>query len=242
MLDYGKRILIALIIAACIGLLFLGGSVGHAEEYRTMEQWVWPTDGVITDHYGTREGSHKGIDIAAELDSNIVAVDEGIISKSYYSNTYGNVVFIEHGNYETVYAHLNKRFVEEGQTIEKGQPIGTMGNTGRSRGVHLHFEVHEKEWTFEKENSLDPLLVLNIDDMSTKAAIPVQGSNIEDKFITHHVSSGETLWSISQEYGTSIEELKSMNHLSKDTIFSDQLLIVSHKEDAKTKDVILSNH
>ncbi|WP_163101036.1 peptidoglycan DD-metalloendopeptidase family protein [Peribacillus alkalitolerans] len=230
MLDYGKRILIALIIAACIGLLFLGGSVGHAEEYPIIDQWVWPTDGVITDHYGTREGSHKGIDIAADMDSEIVSVDKGIVSKSYFSNTYGNVVFIEHGDYETVYAHLNKRLVEQGEPIEKGQKIGTMGNTGRSRGVHLHFEVHEKEWTFEKENSLDPLLVLDINHLATKEAIPVHASNSEDKYVTHHVAVGETLWSISKEYGTTIEHLKSLNHLSEDTIYTDQLLIVSDEK------------
>jgi LysM repeat protein len=242
MLDYGKRILIALIIAACIGLLFLGGSVGHAEDYSTMDQWVWPTDGVITDHYGTREGSHKGIDIAAELNSEIVSVASGIVTKSYFSNTYGNVVFIDHGEYETVYAHLNKRLVEQDESIDKGQIIGTMGNTGRSRGVHLHFEVHEKEWTFDKENSLDPLLVLNIAQFATKEAIPVHASNIEENYETHQVAAGETLWSISKEYGTTIEKLKSLNRLSEDTIYSNQLLIVSDEKTKKTNEPRLTNH
>ena len=70
---------------------------------------MWPSDGVITDLFGTRQGHHKGIDIAAPLGSHVYAVENGIVSKSYYSDTYGNVVFIKHDNQiETVYAHLKE--------------------------------------------------------------------------------------------------------------------------------------
>ena len=83
---------------------------------------MWPSDGVITDSYGTRNGDHKGIDIAAPFGSSIYAVESGIVSKSYYSDTYGNVVFIKHDNQiETVYAHLKERTVLEGARVGQGR-------------------------------------------------------------------------------------------------------------------------
>ncbi|MED4360541.1 M23 family metallopeptidase, partial [Geobacillus stearothermophilus] len=66
--------------------------------------------------------------------------------RSYYSSSYGNVIFVSHvingQTYTTVYAHLEARLVGEGQHVRKGQVIGYMGNTGNSTGPHLHFELH----------------------------------------------------------------------------------------------------
>lgn len=164
MQDYIKRLLIAGLMALCISLLFLGGKHSQAEMLDIPEltsDWVWPAEGVITDLYGTRHGHHKGIDIAGEFKTPIHSVDKGIVTKSYYSGSYGHVVFIKHdNNLETVYAHLNKRNVEEGQAVKQGDIIGLMGNTGDSSGVHLHFEIHKEKWTYEKENAVDPVLAL----------------------------------------------------------------------------------
>lgn len=164
MKDFVKRLLIAGIMAVFISLLFIGGKHPQAEMNDLKveaDHWMWPTDGVITDTYGTRNGRHHGIDIAGGLGTAVHAVDEGVVSKSYYSSSYGHVVFIKHPNQtETVYAHLNKRNVKEGQAVKQGEVIGKMGNTGRSSGVHLHFEVHKNEWTVNKENSLNPVAIL----------------------------------------------------------------------------------
>lgn len=164
MLDYIKRILIAGFIALCISLLFLGGRQASAESIIIEEatsDWIWPADGIITDTYGTRNGTHKGIDIAGAPGTPVYAVDGGKVSKSYYSSTYGHVVFIEHPNQlETVYAHLRKRYVREGQVVNKGDMIGEMGSTGDSSGSHLHFEVHKYKWTADKKNAVDPMLAL----------------------------------------------------------------------------------
>jgi len=164
MRDYIRRFLIAVIMALCVSLLFFGVKQTLANTVNINEltpNWMWPSDGVITDSYGTREGQHKGIDIAARSGSSIYSVDNGIVSKSYYSDTYGNVVFIKHDNQiETVYAHLEERTVQEGTTVQQGEEIGKMGNTGDSSGVHLHFEVHLSEWTFDKTNAINPMIAL----------------------------------------------------------------------------------
>lgn len=109
------------------------------------------------------------------------AVDEGIVTRSYYSQSYGNVIFVKHENdLETVYAHLNKRFVEEKQLVKKGELIGEMGNTGYSSGVHLHFEIHNKEWTVAKENAINPILVLGDVEVGQTVKIAEQEEEIEE--------------------------------------------------------------
>lgn len=163
-LDYFKRLLIVLVIAMFIGMLFVGGTTSLANtkiDDSLINSLIWPTEGIITDTYGTRWGSHFGIDIAAPRGTPIVSVADGEVSRSYYSPSYGNVIFIEHENgLETVYAHLHERFLTEGNRVSQGQQIGTVGNTGRSSGDHLHFEVHIGNWNVEKSNSIDPFLVL----------------------------------------------------------------------------------
>jgi murein DD-endopeptidase MepM/ murein hydrolase activator NlpD len=164
MQDFIKRLLIAGLMALCVSLLFLGGKHSQAEMLDIPEltsDWIWPAKGVVTDVYGTRHGHHKGIDIAAEFKAPIHTVADGVVTKSYYSGTYGHVVFIKHeNNLETVYAHLYKRKVIEGQTVKQGDIIGEMGNTGDSSGVHLHFEIHKEKWTYEKENAVNPVIAL----------------------------------------------------------------------------------
>lgn len=164
MQDYIKRLLIAGLMALCVSLLFLGGKHSQAEMLDIPEltsDWIWPAEGVVSDVYGTRHGHHKGIDIASEFRTPIHTVADGVVTKSYYSGTYGHVVFIKHeNNLETVYAHLNKRKVIEGQTVKQGDIIGEMGNTGDSSGVHLHFEIHKEKWTYDKENAVNPVIAL----------------------------------------------------------------------------------
>lgn len=248
MLDYLKRFLIAGIMALCVSLLFFGGKP-QAGSLESESDWIWPTDGIISDTFGTRHGSHKGIDIAGSLNTSIFAVDDGIITKSYYSDTYGHVVFIKHrNNMETVYAHLNKRNVHEGQEVKKGQIIGLMGNTGKSYGVHLHFEIHKDEWTFEKENALNPAIVLGIVEIGqnvhalvednvqyvVKNIKPTEDTNVQKSIeehgnkntYVHIVKAGESLWSIAQEYSSTVEEIQRANSLENSQIYEKQALKV----------------
>ncbi|EPZ39913.1 murein hydrolase activator EnvC [Anoxybacillus ayderensis] len=122
-----------------------------------------PANGPITSTFGPRWGEfHYGIDIGKRGASvPVVAAADGYVYRSYYSSSYGNVIFIMHyinGQvYTTVYAHLESRLVGEGQNVSKGQMIGYMGNTGRSFGAHLHFELHRGPWNASKSNAVDPL-------------------------------------------------------------------------------------
>lgn len=108
---------------------------------------TWPANGgYVSSYQGKRWGSyHKGIDIAGPSNRRIVAADHGVIESAGYNNSgYGNKIVINHNNgMKTVYAHLASFQVKAGQVVEKGAAIGIMGSTGRSTGIHLHFEVYQ---------------------------------------------------------------------------------------------------
>ncbi|USK67770.1 M23 family metallopeptidase [Peribacillus frigoritolerans] len=123
---------------------------------------MWPAKGTFTSGYGSRWGKlHAGIDLAnPAANVPIVAAADGTVIRSYYSSSYGNVVFVSHNIegkvYTTLYAHMESRLVSNGQSISKGQQIGYMGNTGRSTGKHLHFEIHDGAW----KNPINPMKFL----------------------------------------------------------------------------------
>ena len=86
---------------------------------------------------------HTGIDFSAQMGTEVYATGDGVVSdveKGYWG--YGNMVIIDHGfGYTTRYAHLQKTAVRKGQRVKRGQLIGYVGNTGKTTGVHLHYEV-----------------------------------------------------------------------------------------------------
>jgi murein DD-endopeptidase MepM/ murein hydrolase activator NlpD len=104
-----------------------------------------PTRGTLTSRFGWRWGRlHKGIDISARIGTPIYAADGGKVIFSGTQNGYGKMVVIDHGNgIQTAYAHNSKNLVSKGQRVHKGQKIAEVGNTGRSTGPHLHFEVRK---------------------------------------------------------------------------------------------------
>lgn len=85
---------------------------------------------------------HEGLDFTAPTGTPVYATGDGIITASYRSSTYGNVLFVNHGyGYQTRYAHLTNYIVERGESVKRGQVIGYVGSTGRSEAPHLHYEV-----------------------------------------------------------------------------------------------------
>ncbi|MDP3403826.1 MAG: peptidoglycan DD-metalloendopeptidase family protein [Brevundimonas sp.] len=98
--------------------------------------------GVRFDPFNGRPAVHQGQDFAAPLNTAIHATAPGIVSFAGVRSGYGNTVEIDHGRgFKTRFAHLNTMAVQPGQRVALGQRIGGMGTTGRSTGVHLHYEV-----------------------------------------------------------------------------------------------------
>ena len=112
-----------------------------------LKVWHWPTapNYIITSNYAWRWGKfHKGLDIAGTgYGSPIYAANNGVVEKAVYNHSVnGNYIYINHNNgYYSEYAHMADLKVKEGQTVESGQLIGTMGESGYAFGVHLHFGI-----------------------------------------------------------------------------------------------------
>jgi murein DD-endopeptidase MepM/ murein hydrolase activator NlpD len=108
-----------------------------------------PVDGTITSGFGKRidpvngkSAFHTGIDFRNKPGENIYATADGVISKAFYNGGYGNYVVIDHQNgYATSFSHMKKYLVRPGQKVHRGQLIGYVGDSGRSTGPHLHYEV-----------------------------------------------------------------------------------------------------
>ncbi|MFW5944690.1 MAG: M23 family metallopeptidase, partial [Bacteroidota bacterium] len=108
--------------------------------------------GRISDYFGKRRDPftgkvrmHNGMDFTGPIGADIYATGKGVIEKAGYSAYgYGKEVVIDHGyGYKTIYAHLDEINVEKGDTVSRGKVIGTLGNTGRSTGPHLHYEIRK---------------------------------------------------------------------------------------------------
>ncbi len=104
---------------------------------------AWPLEGAVISSFGRRaRGWHAGIDITAEMGSQILAAATGTVLYSGWIRAYGHVVKVQHtGEFITVYAHNQKNLVEEGEEVQAGQVIAIVGRSGHASGPHLHFEV-----------------------------------------------------------------------------------------------------
>ena len=113
---------------------------------------VWPTRGWVSSGFGRRTSPftnekefHKGIDISARMNTPILAPADGVISSVGRTYGYGRTIYVNHGyGLKTIFGHLTKSLVKKGQYVKRGQKIALVGNSGRSTGPHLHYEVHLK--------------------------------------------------------------------------------------------------
>ena len=103
----------------------------------------WPVEGTVTSLFGRRRsGWHRGIDVKAERGTIIFAAADGTVVVSAVEPRYGRVVKIEHDDgFLTVYAHNEENLVEVGMRVGAGDPIATLGRTGRATAHHVHFEI-----------------------------------------------------------------------------------------------------
>ena len=111
---------------------------------------------VITSPFGQRwTRPHEGIDLDANRGDSILAAADGVVIEARNSHGYGRMVIIRHGNeYTTLYAHLDRIRVREGQSVQRSQVIGTAGDSGVATGVHLHFEIRRNG------NPVDPAMYI----------------------------------------------------------------------------------
>ena len=127
-----------------------GGSTGGYQGPGSASGFIWPSYTTwVTSEFGWRihpiygdRRHHNGIDIGANWGSEIWSAAEGTVITSVYSESYGNYVVVYHGNNTaTLYAHMDSRAVSEGDYVSQGQVLGYVGNTGNSKGAHIHYEV-----------------------------------------------------------------------------------------------------
>lgn len=139
--------------------------------------FICPVDKArLTSKFGYRtidgqEEWHQGVDLAGPTPNvkvPVYASASGRVKKAGPLSSYGNRVLITHTiggkTYETNYAHLDSWMVKEGQTVKQGQQIGIMGRTGRSYGVHLHFEIHNGLYAPSQPNAVDPMKYIRLTD------------------------------------------------------------------------------
>ena len=124
---------------------------------RSSDSFIWPAKGVFTSPYGWRWGRmHKGIDIANNVGTPILAAKDGFVTYAGWSSGYGYLVEMSHRDgSSTRYAHNSRLLVKKGQFVPQASRISLMGSTGRSTGPHLHFEIRRPGGA-----AIDPMAML----------------------------------------------------------------------------------
>lgn len=141
------------------GMTALLGELREKQKRLDATPTIRPTQGRITSAYGKRVSPfsgrvemHEGLDIAAKYGTQILAAADGKITFAGYKGFYGKMIVIDHGyGVETKYAHISEFLKKAGDRVKKGDPIAQVGNTGRSTGAHLHYEVSQNG------ESVDPI-------------------------------------------------------------------------------------
>jgi murein DD-endopeptidase MepM/ murein hydrolase activator NlpD len=191
------------------------------------QRYVHPCDcpvaGGPTARFGRRGYRyHYGIDTRLRTGDPVYSVFDGVVRIARRSPTYGFLVVVRHHNgLETYYAHLSRLLVTPGQEIRAGELIGLGGNTGRSRGSHLHFEVRylgeplnpEDIIDFEKRELKTPILELSAHHFRHLEEVKkLQAA------VFHTVRSGETLGVIARRYGTTVNAICRLNGIKSTSI------------------------
>lgn len=188
--------------------------------------FVAPNTNVITSEFGERWGRfHAGIDSRVVIGDTIRAVFDGkvrITRVGMRKKGYGYFVLVRHNNgFETLYAHLSKVLVTPNQDVKAGEAIGLGGNTGRSTGPHLHFEIRFLG------NPINPRKIVNFDTneliadtfiVDKKSSFKEYIDFINSPIKYHRIKSGDTLGGIARRYRTTVSRLCRLNGIKSTTI------------------------
>jgi len=208
-----------------------------------LANFTMPTMGYITSNFGPRRRRmHYGIDLKVQTGDTIYAAFDGKVRvKQYERRGYGYYLALRHPNgLETVYGHLSKFLVDEDDVVKSGDPIALGGNTGRSTGSHLHFEIRFlgnpinpiKIVDFENKVCHKDTYVVTADSYSrsskgvnvnTLASASTRSkANVKNKYASgninyHRIKSGDTLGAIARKYGTTVSKICSLNSITAKT-------------------------
>ena len=195
--------------------------------------WPTPTTARVSSHFGRRRRRwHYGLDLAQPTGEPIYAAFDGVVRISKRNRSYGNLVIIHHANgLETYYAHMSQRDVAVGDHVKSGDQIGLCGNTGRSFGSHLHFEIRYMGNAMNPEDLLDcsthglinQQLTLTSDSFRKVGNSRVGGkgsgggSGAASSSGWYRVRSGDTLEKIARRNGTTVKRLCQLNGISQNS-------------------------
>lgn len=194
-----------------------------------LKGFVFPVEGEVTSVFGPRgRRYHYGYDLSIDTGDTIVSCFPGMVRVCKYDHGgYGWYVVVRHTNgLETVYGHLSKIEVEEGQSVKAGQLIALGGNTGRSTGPHLHFETRFQGNPINPANLIDfegfkvhadsYFFTKSKDFCYARKAAAIKARANAARF--HKVKNGETLSHIAEKRGTTVSKLRKLNRLSKNAV------------------------
>ena len=193
-----------------------------------LSSFTMPIEGKITSAFGQRRRRfHYGTDLKLQTGDTVVAAFEGKIRvKQYEKRGYGYYLVLRHPNgLETVYGHLSKFLVDEGENVEAGQPIGLGGNTGRSTGSHLHFECRFLGQAIDPADIVDFKNFCTYDDSYLFMKSKINRVSLHnnryialDRSVKYHrIRAGDTLSKIAKKYKVSIAQLCRLNGIKPDT-------------------------
>jgi murein DD-endopeptidase MepM/ murein hydrolase activator NlpD len=191
-------------------------------EVRSPGGWSPPlSKGEVSSGFGRRGYRwHHGVDLRLQNGEPIYNVFDGIVRvRSYDRYGYGHYVLVRHLNgLETLYGHLSKVEVEVGQELKAGQLLGYGGNTGRSTGPHLHFELRYHGVSIDPEEVFD--FQAGIPRKPTLTLTPRHFTHLREarESIFHSVRSGENLSLIGKKYGVSVAHLTKLNNIHTRTV------------------------
>lgn len=183
--------------------------------------YTHPVESYVTSPFGPRHNFwHYGVDIKVQIGDTIRCAFSGRVRVLENDRRgYGRVVVVRHQNgLETLYGHLSRTTVAVNQELQSGDVIGLGGNTGRSTGSHLHFEMRYCGEPF------DPNSIIDFDTYTLKAATltlsPESFTYLTDlrKTVYHRIAKGETLGSVAHKYHSSIRALCTLNGIRPTTL------------------------
>lgn len=176
-----------------------------------------PFEGVVTSKFGWRDGRrHNGIDIDLVRGDSVVSAFRGVVRLAKWTGGYGRTIVIRHHNgLETIYAHLYKFLVKAGDIVDPGQVIARGGNSGASRGSHLHFETRFKGKPINPQSLIDFKKFKLLSDSLVIRKTRDGYVAFQTGTLFHKIKGGDYLYKIASQYGISVNQICKWNGIKR---------------------------